>query len=107
MEFGDVFFDRASLREGSEFGYGRAYGIDGSENLFKVFDELVKGSKGDWLLGHSLFKVIKGPGLGNSFLHMGKGGVQSSPSEGRGQRQPNNQHQSDCDNARRGPLKLW
>ena len=33
-------------------------------------------------------------------------GVQSGPSEGRGQRQPNNQHPSDCDNARRGPLKL-
>ena len=32
--------------------------------------------------------------------------VRSSPSEDRGQRQPNNQHQSDCDNARRGPPKL-
>ena len=35
------------------------------------------------------------------------GGVRSGPSEGRGQRQPNNQHRSDCDNARRGPPKLW
>ena len=33
--------------------------------------------------------------------------VRSGPSEGRGQRQPNNQHPSDCDNARRGPPKLW
>ena len=33
-------------------------------------------------------------------------GVWSGPSEGRGQRQPNNQHPSDCDNARCGPLKL-
>ena len=32
--------------------------------------------------------------------------VRSGPSEGRGQRQPNNQHPSDCDNARRGPPKL-
>ena len=32
--------------------------------------------------------------------------VWSGPSEGRGQRQPNNQHPSDCDNARRGPPKL-
>ena len=32
--------------------------------------------------------------------------VRSGPSEGRGQRQPNNQHPSDCDNVRRGPLKL-
>ena len=34
------------------------------------------------------------------------GVVRSGPSEGRGQRQPNNQHPSDCDNARRGPPKL-
>ena len=34
------------------------------------------------------------------------GAVRSGPSEGRGQRQPNNQHPSDCDNARRGPPKL-
>ena len=33
-------------------------------------------------------------------------GVRSGPSEGRGQRQPNNQHPSDCDNVRRGPPKL-
>ena len=33
--------------------------------------------------------------------------VQSGPSESRGQRQPNNQHPSDCNNARHGPLKLW
>ena len=32
--------------------------------------------------------------------------VRSGPSEGRGQRQPNNQHPSDCNNARRGPPKL-
>ena len=32
--------------------------------------------------------------------------VRSGLSEGRGQRQPNNQHPSDCDNARRGPPKL-
>ena len=34
-------------------------------------------------------------------------GVRSSLSEGRGQRQPNNQHPSDCDNARCAPPKLW
>ena len=33
-------------------------------------------------------------------------GVRSGPSEGRGQRQPNNQHPSDCDNVRCGPPKL-
>ena len=33
-------------------------------------------------------------------------GVRSGLGEGRGQRQPNNQHPSDCDNARRGPPKL-
>ena len=33
--------------------------------------------------------------------------VRSGPSEGRGQRQPNNQHPSDCDNARHRPPKLW
>ena len=33
--------------------------------------------------------------------------VRSGQSESRGQRQPNNQHPSDCDNARHGPLKLW
>ena len=32
--------------------------------------------------------------------------VWSGPSEGRGQKQPNNQHPSDCDNVRHGPLKL-
>ena len=38
--------------------------------------------------------------------HAEQRGVRSGPSEGRGQRQPNNQHPSDCDNARRGPPKL-
>ena len=33
-------------------------------------------------------------------------GARSGLSEGRGQRQPNNQHPSDCDNVRRGPPKL-
>ena len=73
MEFGDVFFNRASLREGLEFGYGRANRVDGGENLFKVFNELVECSKGDWLLSHSLLKVVGDPGLSNSFLHMRKG----------------------------------
>ena len=45
----------------------------GGENLFKVFDELVECSEGDWLLSHSLLKVVGGPGLSNSFLHVGEG----------------------------------
>ena len=73
MEFGDVFFNRASLREDLEFDYGRANGVDEGENLFKVFNELVECSKGDWLLSHSLLKVVEDPGLGNSFFYMRKG----------------------------------
>ena len=72
-EFRDVFFYRAPLGKGLEFGYCRAYRINGGEKLFKVFSKLIESFEGDWLLSHSLLKVVKDPGLGNSFLYVGKG----------------------------------
>ena len=79
-EFRDIFFYRAPLGKGLEFGYCKAYRINGGEKLFKVFSKLFKvfsklieSFEGDWLLSHSLLKVVKDPGLGDSFLYVEKG----------------------------------
>ena len=72
-EFRDVFFDGSLLRQCLEFDYGRAYGVNGGEDFLEVVDEVIKGPKGYQILSHSLFKVIGGPGLGNSFFHMREG----------------------------------
>ena len=57
--------------------------------------------------GYIIFPLIWPDPLLHVYKTSAWPGVRSSPSEGRGQRQPNNQPQSDCDNARCGSPKLW
>ena len=59
-----------------------------------------------WLTAWLTALPMKTNGGGTCDGEKGPADVRSGPSEGRGQRQPNNQHPSDCDNARRGPPKL-